>query len=182
MSDLPAKKKGMRPPGTPTYPQHIIDHALLTMAYTRQAKAAHTQLKLEGLNPCPGESTLRAWRNQYAGRLAELTEKHGAEIDRHIVSGFLDVVAESQELERLLIVKTREAAERNEISPKDLAGAMRNASTTKAINVDKVLLYQGRPTQIVGKEKDAEESLRSLANRFAVDSEAKEEGPKELES
>ena len=163
------KKKMGRPLGATKWPHAVVEQALLAMAYTRQPKAALAQLEMAGVDPLPPLETVRDWKRRYSGRLAELTEQFGAEIERQAVSGYLDVIAEAQELERVLIRKTLEAAERDEIPARDLSGAARNASTTKAINIDKVLLYQGKPTKIIGREKDAEEALRGLADKFAVD-------------
>lgn len=180
---LPGRPGPGRPKGTTVYPQHIIDQALLAMAYTRQARAAHEQMKLAGIKPLPTAGTLREWRHKYSGRLAELTEQYGADIDRHIVSGYMDIVSLTQDATKNAVVKANEAIEAAEDSRMitALSGAARNMATVYGISQEKILLVQGKPTTIFGKEKDVAESLRSLADKFGVDSTATDER-KELES
>ena len=181
--DVP-RKKGGRPPGSTQYPQDVIDKALLAMAYTRQSKAARRQLELAGIKPLPAEATLRLWKQKYARRLAELTEQYGADIDRHVAATYIDLVYTAQGATEEAIQKAMEAVEKAE-DPRmitALSGAARNFATVYGISQEKALLVQGKATTIVGKEKDIEESLRSLADRFGVtDTTATEDKPKEIE-
>lgn len=59
------------------------------------------------------------------------------------------------ELERQMIVKL--AKDFKQLAPRDQAGAIRNVSTTKAINVDKAALLRGQPTEIVEHRHDVGE-------------------------
>lgn len=162
-----------------TYPPEAIEQALLAMVYTRQIKAAQEQLKLAGVDPVPSYSTMKEWKTRFSGRMAELTEQHGAEIERHVVSKYLDIVGKAVNVTDILLDKTVEQAEEGTL--RDPAGSARNAAVIAAMFQDKVLLIQGKPTQIIGKEKDAEEAIRRLADKFAVNSDAEEEKPKEIE-
>ena len=56
------------------------------------------------------------------------------------------------QLERQMIVKL--AKDYKQLAPRDQAGAIRNVSTTKAINVDKAALLRGQPTEIVEHRHD----------------------------
>jgi hypothetical protein len=188
MSEVPDKQgrvgaaKGGRPPGTPTYSPETIDAALLALAYTRRSKEAREQLELAGVSPLPTARTIARWGIEFSGRLAELTEKHGAEIERHSISQYQTIVTKAAAVTDMLVEKTGEAAERGELAPKDLANAAKSMATVVGIITDKILIVQGKPTSIIG-HKSGEEALRTLARKYAppVDSTA-EESPKELES
>jgi hypothetical protein len=54
-----------------------------------------------------------------------------------------------------MIVKL--AKDYKQLAPRDQAGAIRNVSTTKAINVDKPALLRGQPTEIVEHRQDVGE-------------------------
>jgi hypothetical protein len=54
-----------------------------------------------------------------------------------------------------MIVKL--AKDYKQLAPRDQAGAIRNVSTTKAINVDKAALLRGQPTEIVEHRQDVGE-------------------------
>lgn len=185
--DIPDKQgrvgaaKGGRPKGATKYSPEIIDQALLALAYTRRAKEAHEQLKIAGITPTPSIDTLKRWRDEFAPRLAELTEKHGAEIEKHTVGNYLDVVAKAVAASSLLVDKTLEQAEAGNL--RDPASSAQKMAITAGIFQDKILVIQGKPTSIVG-HKSGEEALRTLARKYAppVDSTATEESPKELES
>ena len=181
--------------GRPSYPESVIDKALLALAFHGQTRAAYRELKLGGMDPLPAESTLRQWRHQYSGRIAQLVETHGAEIERHRVAGYMDIISKSQEAVTEAIDKTNSAIEMVQVIKEDgkaaitgdarmitaLSGAARSLATVYGITQDKVNVIHGKPTTIIGKEKDAEESLRTLANRFGHTVDSTVEPPKELE-
>jgi hypothetical protein len=53
------------------------------------------------------------------------------------------------EFEAQLVERMGEQAA--ELSPRDTAGALRNVSTAKAINIDKASVIRGRPAQITAR-------------------------------
>ena len=66
---------------------------------------------------------------------------------RQIAAECEDTAEQAAELERRMLAKLGKDFE--QIAPRDQAGAIRNVSTVKAINVDKAALLRGQPTEIV---------------------------------
>jgi hypothetical protein len=65
----------------------------------------------------------------------------------------------------------------SKLEPRDQAGAIRNVSTTKGINIDKAALLRGQPTEIVGHRHDVGELWSEFAAMFpsvVVEAEAEE--------
>lgn len=134
---------------------------------------ASKHLKDQG-HPVP-ESTLRDWRDENPQRYSELQAELAPKLEQKIA-------AEAEELIVAIAAKERELIEA--LSPqaiaglpaKDIAGALRNMSTSKALQVDKVQgPIRGRP-KIVQHTYDADDALKSLARRvgFTIDSTAED--------
>lgn len=71
------------------------------------------------------------------------------------------------EIERLAAEKLAIALENDQIPAKDLPSALQRLTTAKAINIDKILVMSGRPTQVV-EHRSAAELVRRLARLGAV--------------
>jgi hypothetical protein len=69
------------------------------------------------------------------------------------------IVQDLAELEAQLVDQLREQA--GDLAPRDTAGAIRNVSVAKAVNIDKASVIRGRPTEIAA-EADVTELLRAL--------------------
>ncbi len=167
-----------RPKGSLNYSPEFLEQALLALAFAGRPKEAREQLELgmpEGTK-IPDQSTLRVWQKEYSGRIAELREQHGAEIDRHTKSRYLDIMDRSISVVMKLLEKTDEAIDSGEITGKDLPGALKSVVWTYAVTQDKKFLIEGKPTQIHGRDK-GEIALEDLAKRYAppVDSSATEQ-------
>ncbi len=118
--------------------------------------------RLTGIPP----KTLRNWRNdqhteRYAAIQAELQPTILADIAEHSEQ----LARRAAELEGELIEDL--AANKGKLTPNETAGALRNVSTAKAINVDKALLLRGRPTSITATA-DVTELLKGLSSRFGA--------------
>jgi hypothetical protein len=158
-----------RPKGRLNYSPEFLEQALLALAFTGRAKEARAQLVLgmpEGTK-IPDETTLRDWQKQFSGRIAELREQHGAEIDRHTKSRYLDIMDRSIAVVMKLLDKTDQAIDAGEITGKDLPGALKSVVWTYAVTQDKKFLIEGKPTQIHGRDK-GEIALEDLAKRYAA--------------
>jgi hypothetical protein len=104
-------------------------------------------------------TTLQMWAH-------ELYRERYRQIKRDVMPAIYERIAEHSErivedlgdLEDRLVQQMREQA--SELSPRDTAGALRNVSVSKAINIDKASLVRGRPTEI-SATADVTELLKS---------------------
>lgn len=114
-----------------------------------------------------GESTLRRWRREFAEEYERVRHELAPRLERVAVSEAYARVVELGELEALAIRKLQAAIEEDKIPARDLPSALRNITTSKAINVDKILALSGRPTSVV-EHRSAGELVRRLAALGAV--------------
>lgn len=121
-------------------------------------------------------STINEWRRStYAQEYEAVQFEVREQIDRAVIAEARDLVTELAGLERVAMGKTLEQLESGSV--RDASGVLRNVSTSKAINLDKIALHEGRPTAIV-ENRTGEATLRALAamGRMAVvDSTAEED-------
>ena len=105
-------------------------------------------------------TTLRMWA----------TETHAADYSRIeaqvLPTVYGNIAAECEDIARSMVTAERELLERvsdtaGELKPAEAAGALRNLSTAKAINLDKAGVIRGRPTEI-REDRTMVEVLRSL--------------------
>jgi hypothetical protein len=109
-------------------------------------------------------TTLQMWANQ-------LYVERYRQIKREVMPAIYDRIAERSEqiaddladLEGQLAEQMRRQAP--ELSPRDTAGALRNVSVAKAVNIDKATVIRGRPTEITA-HVDVTEVLKNLSERF----------------
>ena len=131
------------------YSPEEIEYALTAVAAAGgSTKRAAKALEAEG-RKVP-ESTLRLWRSDlYADRYREI---EADELPKRYAR-----LAERCEAnaERLGVIEElltdRLEAEASGLTPRDAAGALRNVSVAKAVNIDKASVIRGRPSEITLK-------------------------------
>jgi hypothetical protein len=107
-------------------------------------------------------ATLRNWRySQYTERYHEIRREHWREIERRNREEMPSLIRAMQDLEEQAVEQAREDLAAGKI--KDIGSFLRNATTSKAINIDKHSLLVGRPTSIT-EHRNSEDVLRSLAS------------------
>ena len=146
------------------YTEEQIDRALVEVALCGgNTHFAARNLKAAG-TPVP-RRTLRTWveRTQverYLRLRAELVSRIHAKIARECE----DSAELAGHLERRMLAKLAEDFEK--LPPRDQPGALRNVSTSKAINIDKAALLRGQPTEIVEHKQDVQELWAEFAAMF----------------
>jgi hypothetical protein len=172
---LPAKRR---------YTQEDIDYALTVVALCAgRTQYASDALAQEGKNIPQG--TLDNWKHHTDGRYARIQEAAQDQIAQKIAAGAEAVALRAQEIETELLEEL--AKKKGELRASEVAGAVRNITTTKSLNVEKIVNpLRGRASTIT-EHRDANEILRSLASRLpkAIDGTAEEiteaEKPKDAE-
>jgi transposase-like protein len=109
------------------------------------------------------KATLLLWKKTYATRYEEIRSEILPRIQAKMAVDAEDAALRQAELEAILEEQLLRGVA--DLSPKDAAGALRNVSTAKAINVDKSQLLRGNPTAIV-ETRDASDIARSIRDRF----------------
>lgn len=108
------------------------------------------------------ERTLYDWRKTHADRLAELQEQIVPKVREKLAQQFEVIGMRSAELTLKSLEKYDDKLDG--LEARDLAGAIRNISTTGAIGVDKASLLRGLPTEI-RQTDSAEDILKRLAQK-----------------
>jgi hypothetical protein len=129
------------------YTEDEIDRALVEVALCNgNTYAAHRNLKATGID-IP-RATIRDWATKtQTERYQRLRVELVPRIHAKIAAECEDTAELAGRLEREMLVKL--AKDYKDLAPRDQAGAIRNVSTVKAINVDKAALLRGQPTEIV---------------------------------
>lgn len=110
--------------------------------YGGRTELAADKLAEQG-NPIP-ESTLYSWKTHPDGRYAQVCTEIAPRIADHIASQAEAIVVQAGHLEAKLIQQLSDNA--HDLKPNEAAGALRNITTTKALNMDKVINpIRGRP-------------------------------------
>jgi hypothetical protein len=112
--------------------------------------------------PIP-RSTLKSWAT-------EIHAERYKQIDNELLPAIYDRIAERSEalaedaadLEEQLLRQVKRTV--NGMRPDQAAGALRNVSVAKAVNLDKASVIRGRPTQITA-HADVTDLLKSLHQR-----------------
>lgn len=138
------------------------------------AQEARRRMKARGDTPPPA-STLNHWRTAHADRYEEIRTKVSAKITAEVANQAEEIMLEAGEIERAMLERIRE--ELPNMKASELPGALRNVSTTKALNNDKIASpIRGRPT-VIHHDRTAEEilkALKALDPRLVIDSTADE--------
>jgi hypothetical protein len=95
------------------------------------------------------ENTLKEWRGRFREEYERVCRDVAPRLEAIVVNECYARVIALGELETLAMEKLEAALANNEIPARDLPGALRNITTSKAINVDKILALSGRPTQVI---------------------------------
>lgn len=154
------------------YTAEDIDTALAVVAiYGGRTQLAAEKLAEQG-KPIP-QSTLDHWKHHHDGRYDRVCTEIAPRIAERVASQGEAIVLAAGELEATLLEQI--AANAHDIKPSELAGALRNVTTTKALNMDKVVNpIRGRPSTIT-EHRDATDVLASLADKLPhIDSTATE--------
>lgn len=146
-----------------------VDTALLVLALVGGSSVrAQEMLKTKGLS-IP-HTTLQDWRSKsYPNRYNDLCTRYRAEIEGEIVNNVRALALRaSQVAQHALELEEQRIASGD---TKDAAGSLRNIATSIGISVDKVMLMEGRPTQIT-EQRSSDDVLRELQAKGYVDSTA----------
>ncbi len=136
-----------------------VDTGLLAVATLGSTTRAARHLRSIGLKV--SESNLRRWRSIYPKRFAAIARRHAPEVEQAMITQARDAalnagvgVSEAIDLER-------ERIKRGEV--KDSSAVAQRLAIAQGISVDKMLVLEGRPTQIVNHQRDAVDIMRSLS-------------------
>lgn len=121
-------------------------------------------------------STLREWRQDHRAEYDRVRAELVPQLERLVVSEAYARVIELGELEAKVAAALAIAIDEGKIPQRDLPGALRNITTSKAINVDKILALSGRPTQVIEHRSGAELVARLARLGAVVDATAVEDG------
>jgi hypothetical protein len=144
------------------YTEQDQSESLMMLVLCRgNAEEACRRMEAEGLVP-PPPSTLKDWRSQNASRYEQIrTEVHG-KLTEQVANQAEQIMLKAGDLEELMIDRLTVAVLDGTIPDKDLSGALRNVSTTKALNNDKIAgPIRGRPT-VIHSDRTADEIMRAL--------------------
>jgi hypothetical protein len=142
------------------YTEEVHSEALMMLALCRgNAEEAHRRLKERG-NRTPDASTLSRWKIRDAERYEEIRTEISHKLVGEVANQAEQIMLEAGELELEIIARMRD--ELANLKPSDLSSALRNLSTTKALNNDKIASpIRGRPT-VIHSDRTADEILRAL--------------------
>jgi hypothetical protein len=156
------------------YSDEEIERGLTQLALAAgNRELAHEQTKALG-KPIPAE-TLRTWATkQHRDRYLKIREEQAPRIATRIANEAEDLAVDLAQAERATLKVYLEKV--HELKPSEIAGALRNITTSKSLNIDRIASpLRGRPTQVV-EHRDATElwtKLRQLLPQ-AFDSTAEE--------
>lgn len=120
----------------------------LTILALCRGNSVTASSQLQELGHEIADSTLRVWRTRdHVDLYEQIRSKRAPEVERTVINDARDLALEYAELERLAIQKTTQALEQGTL--KDPSAAFKNASIAKGVNVDKMLVLDGRPDTIV---------------------------------
>lgn len=154
-----AKPKPVRE--RPTYDPEQVERGLIALAECNgNGRKAERLLAQDGISIA--QATLYEWKNH---RKVEQYERVKAEVlpkvrlkaaERH-----MDLSDRLMDTEGLILERLNQNVDN--LDPRDLAGSLRNVSTSGAIHTDKAQLLADQPTEI--RRLDTGEVLRKLGSR-----------------
>lgn len=149
-----------------------VDAALTAVALCGgNVTRAHRHLKASG-HTVP-ERTLHGWvANQFPNRYRHLAEKYAPQIEKSMIATARAAAMRSFEVASEAVELEHERLQAGDV--KDAAASSRNLATTGGILTDKMLLLDGRPTQI-SEQRSMDDVLRSLAAKGFIEGTATEE-------
>lgn len=155
-----------------TYDTETVERALWALAlHAGSPQQASEALAEQGISIA--KQTLHRWKTQHAERYEQVRKEASSQIADRIASEAEAFMLAAAETERLALRKLHEQIENDQI--KDVSSALRNITTSKALNNDKIASpLRGRPSVVV-ERRTADEALKRLERLAAsVDSSAEE--------
>jgi len=149
-----------------------IDQALTAVALcSGRVSRAREQLLAAGVD-IP-ERTLRTWVvDLFPNRYQAAAERYAPQIERLMITQLRAGATRGFEASTAAMELEMQRLAAGEV--KDAAASSRNLATAGAIMADKMLLLDGRPTQI-SEQRSMDDVLRSLAAKGFIDGTATEE-------
>ena len=159
------------------YTQEQIDYGLAVVAlFAGSGEKASEELAKEG-KPIP-KSTLQAWKNHPDGRYDRVCKLVQDKLADKIAARAESVAIAAADVELKILERIDQTY--GSLDAKDLPGALRNVTTTKSLNVEKVVNpFRGRPSHIT-ETRDATQLLASLARKLGLAAETVEGTATEL--
>jgi hypothetical protein len=157
------------------YDTETIDRALWTIAlHAGSANQASEALEAQGIS-IPRQ-TLHRWKTQqHPERYEEICKEASARLVERIAAEAEQFMLHASRVELKALERLEAQLDAGEV--KDTASALRNITTAKALNNDKIASpLRGRPS-IIHEHRNADAILRELAAYGYVDSTATEETP-----
>lgn len=109
------------------------------------------------------QQTLQDWKTRHADRLEALEAQIVPRIREKLAAQYEQIATRSAEI--ALEGLDQFATEMPSLPVKELAGAIRNITTSGAIGVDKASLMRGLPTEI-RETRNADDILKTLSQKF----------------
>ncbi len=107
------------------------------------------------------DTTLSRWRDKYPNRYRQIAERVATEVEADIIVKCREAAIQVSDAE---IVAIEETVKRLP-ELKDPSQVLKNLSTVKGINIDKVLALTGRPIQHI-QHHSADELIRTLGQHI----------------
>lgn len=111
------------------------------------------------------ERTLQSWRSVHADRYHQIRQEVLPAIHARMAVDSEDLALEWAALERRGLTDLQDTWD--ELKPADKSAALRNATVSRGISVDKALLLRGQPTSIV--KHDVSADIRALVTAGIAD-------------
>ena len=137
------------------YTNEDRDKALMALVLLGSSQAAEDEVGVP-------RRTISDWRRRYAQRFYELSELHRASAEKAIIAKFREAGHKAADAIHEAIDLEHERIKTGEV--KDAAASARNLATAAGISVDKMLVLDGRPTEIT---KDA--TVEQLLDKYRKD-------------
>lgn len=138
------------------YTETEVEQALQAVALHRGPNTrAREFLKVGGLDV--PTRTLGRWAKQHSARVAEITREKLPQIEQAMLSQTIDTIVALGDAEREAIELSRRQIADGTI--RDAPAAVRNLSTSKGINHDKLFALTGRPVATVQHDVQADIAL-----------------------
>lgn len=159
------------------YDEETRERALHRLAINGgNCRRTSRELKAQGINI--SDKALGAWMNtRHRDRYMVIREETKETIAEHIAADAEQLAVQIAEAEQLALTATINAIQTGDLDPKELSGALRNLTTSKALQIDKIASpLRGRPTTIHEHRNPTEiiAKLNQLAPGLVIDSTAKD--------
>lgn len=134
-------------------PEQVITALSALALHGGNAQAAHDLLQ-EQWEDVPGKDTITLWARKHPNRYAHIQAELAPKLELAAVDNLRASITYAGQVEHKLLTRLHDEAEA--IPTKEIAGALRNVTTSKGINTDKLLALTGRPSTIIEHRSDEE--------------------------